>query len=682
MAFNPDFFSTEGLREQTLNKMEKTNQEYLAELQRKQEFDKRYADSTKKQQEKMYAEKLKMDKAYLAARKKLEDKAYEASTKKGIAEYKKMTAAQQAEFLKQKKKEREERTREIQELFGAGKIDAQRARQMQAQVDKETLASGKLLLSQFGKETLGNFGKAIDNMTKKLTNAIDSALEDITSYQSRIEARLQGSGESFKNMEKDISKSLAASPYASQKEMYKNLSTLIDKGIAYNVEERAFLQTMTDKIVTTFDAFDSNLLRLVRLQQADITAARMGSEAQLTRVLNSMFKDTAYLSDMHDTVSGAILEANSLLSAKASTSFEYNVQKWLGSLYSLGFSSDAISAIAQGINYLGTGNVSALAGNQALSSLFALSASRGGLDYAKALQKGLEDSDVNKLMYGMISYLQEIASNTDSKIIWSAYSNLFGMSVSDLKAITSLSRGEMDALMKQNMSYAQSINELSRQFGQLSKRMSQGEMINTLVGNLAYTSAGKIASTPAMYATWLITSMIEDATGGTKIPSAFALGTGINLPFTIEGLVKAGIGIGGLLGSIGSIANSLSSAMGGGMAFNPFGWEEELIRGGTIDLLSGGLQTSKSGSRYVGSGATSDITASSLAGATEQAGEVSQITGATAPEHNFDDLYKALFEVGEQRAILVKIDDTIPVRTVMGEYIPGAVKTTDDLYRG
>lgn len=668
-----------------LENIRKESEAYKKWLREKEDLERRYARASKKEREdiekKLHELQIQEDNEVAENRKKAHAKAAEV----GIKEYKKMTLAQRKEFKKQQEEERKAQL-EILEMRRNLMSDAEYAQEM-GRINREYRSPGTRGadiaegFKEFGVGLGKSIGSSVANSVAKLasafSNGIDNALKEITSYQSKIEARLQGSGESFKQMEKDISKSIAASPFVSQKKMYENLSTLIDKGIAYNVEERAFLQTMTDKIVTTFDAFDSNLLRLIKLQQADITASRMGMEASLTKVFNGLFRDTSYLSDVYDTVSGAILEANSLLQAGASTSFEYNVQKWLGSLYSLGFSSDAISAIAQGINYLGTGNVSALSGNTALSSLFALSAARGGIDYGEALRAGLDGAGVNSLMAGMISYLKDIANNTDSKIIWSAYSNLFGMSVSDLKAIASLTDNDIATLMNQNMDYATSLKELTNQFSQLSSRMTQGEMINTAVENLIYTSAGNIASTPGLYATWLITSMIEDATGGTKIPSPFALGTGVNLPFTIEGLIKTGVGVAGLIGSIGSIISSLRGAMSGGMDWNAFDWSDTLTRGSELNLLSGGIQTGISMSRNIGSGSQSDMSSAALASTTSQTDEVSQITGTSAPEHDFDDLYKALFEAGEQRAILVKIDDTVPVRTVTGDYVPGAVKTTD-----
>ena len=658
-----------------LENIRKESEEYKDWLRERADLERKYNKANQKDREKIEKRLHELQEQEDNAVAKNREKAHAKAAEVGIKEYKKMSLAQRKEFNKQKKEEMDAQ-KEILEMRRKQMSDAEYASEL-SRIEREYKSPGTKGMDiaegfkELGKNIVGGIGKSIDKMASAFSNGIDNALKEITSYQSKIEARLQGSGESFKQMEKDISKSIAASPFVSQKKMYENLSTLIDKGIAYNVEERAFLQTMTDKIVTTFDAFDSNLLRLIRLQQADITASRMGMEASLTKVFNGLFRDTSYLSDVYDTVSGAILEANSLLQAGASTSFEYNVQKWLGSLYSLGFSSDAISAIAQGINYLGTGNVSALSGNTALSSLFALSAARGGIDYGEALREGLDGAGVNSLMAGMVSYLQDIANNTDSKIIWSAYSNLFGMSVSDLKAIASLTKSDINALMKQNMDYATSLKELTEQFGQLTSRMTQGEMISTAVENLIYTTSGNIASSPGLYATWLITSMIEDATGGTKIPSPFALGTGVNLPFTIEGLIKTGVGVAGLLGSLGSIVSSVTGARNGLDWATMFDWSDTLLRGSELNLLSGGIQTGTSMSRYVGSGSQSDMSSAALASTTSQTDEVSQITGTSAPEHDFDDLYNALFEVGEQKAILVKIDDSTPVRTISGEYVPG-----------
>ena len=58
---------------------------------------------------------------------------------------------------------------------------------------------------------------------------------------------------------------LAASPFVKYTDMLNKVEELIDKGVAYNVEQRAFLASISDKIANTFDAFDANLLQIIRI---------------------------------------------------------------------------------------------------------------------------------------------------------------------------------------------------------------------------------------------------------------------------------------------------------------------------------------------------------------------------------------------------------------------------------
>lgn len=107
----------------------------------------------------------------------------------------------------------------------------------------------------------------------------------------------------------------------------KNIDKAIESGISYNVSQRAFLETVKDDIARTFNAFDSTLMQIVRVQQSDSTAARLGMEATLNQFLNSMYSNTEYLNSLSDSVTGALYEATSLLSSSESIGFEYQVQK-------------------------------------------------------------------------------------------------------------------------------------------------------------------------------------------------------------------------------------------------------------------------------------------------------------------------------------------------------------------
>ena len=291
---------------------------------------------------------------------------------------------------------------------------------------------------------------------------------------------------------------VGSNPYVKLSKLLENASKAVETGIAYNVEQRAFLETIKDDIATTFDAFNSNLLRLIRLQQNDSTAARLGLEADLTKLFNSYFSDTSYLSNAFDTVSANLTEAIAQMGTKEGVAFEYEVQKWLGSLYAVGFSDSAIGNIATALGQLGSGDVSGLANNQQMQNLIVMAASRVGLSYADMLTEGLDADTTNKLLASMVDYLQEIAES-DNKVIKSQYSQIFGLTSADLVAVKNLGDTAI-SLAQDSLSYTDAIGELYDQINQLPSRLSIGEMTGNLIDNVKYTLASGIADNPITYA--------------------------------------------------------------------------------------------------------------------------------------------------------------------------------------
>lgn len=520
-------------------------------------------------------------------------------------------------------------------------------------LDKETLSNynkemNTLKAKELGWSVLSNameqVGKALGNMANKMNDAVNTAIEDAVSHRTGVMARLQGLGGAdeydFNGLLDKVSSNLATSPYIKQQDFMKKLDEVVDKGIAYNVEQRTFLATVSDKIATTFDAFDSNLMRLIRLQQADSTAARLGMEASLTKTLNSIFSDTSYLSDMYDQVSAAILDSESIMSRDDAAEYEYVVQKWLGSLYSLGVSNNTINQIAQGLNYIGTGNVSALAGNSPLQTLFAMSASRSnGLNYADLLTGGLTAEKTNELLKSMVEYLQEIAENSGNNVVKSAYGDIYQMSLADMRAVSSLTSNDINSIYAQNLSYSSMGDVLTEQFNSISKRMSTGEMMSNVIDNFVYTIGSDIASSAVSYVMWEITDLIQSATGGINLPAISVFGNMVDLSaFTVEGLIKTGIVGMNVLSSIGTILGSFGKS--GGLDMGIWGGQEYLTRGKAETTTNGWTKTT-SGSAYVGSSSASDMKNSSIAGATEDAEEVSDITNANnKTEHTFDEFFE------------------------------------------
>ena len=87
----------------------------------------------------------------------------------------------------------------------------------------------------------------------------------------KVDARLQSEEELtgfFKQLTDDVQKQVGANRFVSQKEVLTNISKLTEQGVAYNLEQRALLATLSDKMVTTFNVLDDTLQHLIRVQQA------------------------------------------------------------------------------------------------------------------------------------------------------------------------------------------------------------------------------------------------------------------------------------------------------------------------------------------------------------------------------------------------------------------------------
>lgn len=128
-------------------------------------------------------------------------------------------------------------------------------------------------------------------------------------------------------MSDDLVKIAGVSPLIKQSDLADKISSMVGQGIAFNVEQRALMDVMKDKIATTFDAANGTLLRLVKIQQQDTTAGRLGMESALTAFLNNMYETTEYMESLAKSVKSSLEEAMSLMSGTDAVEFEYQVQK-------------------------------------------------------------------------------------------------------------------------------------------------------------------------------------------------------------------------------------------------------------------------------------------------------------------------------------------------------------------
>lgn len=500
---------------------------------------------------------------------------------------------------------------------------------------KEALENPELEVARTAGENLNKTLKQVGKNITEGLNQINNAIKNYAKLQTSINTRLQGlpgykANSAFSTITGTLG-SITYSPLVSAETLYENVNTLASEGIGYNIEERAFLMTIKDAVATTFDANSESLRRLIRIQQEDSTAARLGMESYLTRWLNAYLENTEYLTQTFDTVADNLLEATAVLGsnygAGASAEFEYVVQKWLGALTGLGLSNQTATAIAQALGEIGSGNISNL-GSSGIQNLLVMAASKTSLGYSELLTKGLDAVDTNKLLYGLVDYMQTLAAYPNN-VVKSALANTFGVTISDLISVSKLTTDEMKNIYENMMSYSNMYGELSDQLNSVTTRMGVANLLENAFSNLTYQTGMEIAANPLLYATWKITDLIQGVTGGINIPFVTAFGSGIDLEATVENLMKIGIVGMEMLGNIGQIAGAVSTVFNGASLLQAIGISEnasKLDRGTGLsdyNIKSGGIKkrtsgTTVSASGYIGNTDADTYYDSTLAAANDQ----------------------------------------------------------------
>ncbi len=440
-----------------------------------------------------------------------------------------------------------------------------RRRDMDKELAKYQAADFSKGLSANVDAQLKNIGYNAAEVGKQAFNAIAGSVEkylDVyVKYYSAINTRLQNTGLTYNKINDLFKGQSAANPYLKYESLLENLNTLVELGIADNVTQRAFFGSISGKIATTFKVAEASMLEIIRIQQKDTTAARLGMEANLTRLFNAYFHDTSYLNQVYDTVQSALIDTSAMFpSTEASVEFEYIIQKWLGSLGSVGVKESTLTSIAQGINALATGDVDYLSSNAAMQNLLVMSASRVGKNYGELLSKGLSSSDANLLMKGVIEYIQTILQSNNN-VVKKQYASLFGVTISDLAAFSNLTNDTINNLYNTVLSYDGTLKEVTEQLKQVGSRTHISEMIDNVLENTLMGIGTGVANNSIMYATYKAADMLEKITGGIQLPTIGAFGNFVDLNMSLEGMIK-----GGILGisAVGSLVSAVSNMITGG----------------------------------------------------------------------------------------------------------------------
>lgn len=525
---------------------------------------------------------------------------------------------------------------------------------------------------------LDTAASAISDLAKQLENTVDK----IGSYKGDIDTRLHGSkndrrmGSYWDQLIVDMTRVGAVTPFFKQEDFASNIKSLVDRGIAFDLKQRAFLMTIKDKIATTFEAADGTLLRLIRLQQEDSTAGRLGMESALNSFLNEMYENTEYLKDVASGVRQSLQEMEALMSGKAATEIEYQVQKWMGSLYSVGMSQEAVQGIASALGQIAAGQIDGITGGSGAGNLLVMAANKSGKSIAEILTSGLNADETNDLLQATVNYLADIAESTKgNNVVQQQIAGVFGVKASDLRAATNLrsdpkdNKNSISDIHGENLKYSNMLNELFNMAGSIATRTSIAEMMGNIWANGQYTLAGSMANNPISYLTYKVASLLDSVAGGIAIPAFSVFGNMVDLETTIADLLRVASMSGGVLSSLGAMISGLGSSFSGKAMLRKLGIEEGdgaltiNTRGGVglgAEPTSDGNTVSESG--YIGNGDGSNIKDTTMQAAADDKKKQMIKAKEEEPTSQVDMINNSVLKIYEILDEVVKGNKTLRVR--------------------
>ena len=551
--------------------------------------------------------------------------------------------------------------------------------------DNEAAEASKEVTKAFFKEVGASVEQAFGTLIEDTTKGIDSALDDMFGSQGRMMGRLQGSAIDWADTVNSVSNTVGFSGIVSKKSIVKKMEELVDKGVAYNIEMRAFLAETSENIAATFDATNDTLLRMIRLQQSDSTVARLGMEAMLTELLNQMFQDTSYLANsISDSVSAAVLDTSAMLSKNQSLEFEYTLQKWLGALYSLGMSTEGVANIARGVNYIGTGDIAKLSEDASLMTIFQFAASRSqGKSLAELFDSQLTGSDLNYLLKSLIETLSNIEETSSSKLTRTAWADVLGMSVTDLTTFSALTSSEINKIYNSTANYNTMLQETADELADVGNRLNISKLVDTAIQNVEVGVASDIGKTAVGYGTWKALNLLEHYVGEVPIPSILAAGFGLSSDIDLLNVAKTGIAGMGLIGEL--VQGVMALANGGVTDLSTWNFSEYTTRtkNNSLSILPQGVSKKGSFATKLGIGSTdgSDFELITEETAKQKAYDSA---GVTSEELEADkDIYKKIYESisnGESvnvLSVLQNIQDLLSQERVFYTSIVGVASSSD-----
>ena len=205
--------------------------------------------------------------------------------------------------------------------------------------------------------SLNAFGDTIVNAVAASRNffngIVDGTVSSISQYYGPIAASLEGvNGElkDFKSINNRLQLDIGLSSLVKQEAVLNSINNLVSQGITSDIESLGILTSIRDKTVSSFDVTNSDLRRLVRLnqQRGNLTAKQFGLADALKESFNSTFGDSSFLNGMFQSLTGTVLDAvsaNANSGGTDSTAFYSVLESWLGAMYESGVDTNTVNAI-------------------------------------------------------------------------------------------------------------------------------------------------------------------------------------------------------------------------------------------------------------------------------------------------------------------------------------------------
>ena len=501
-------------------------------------------------------------------------------------------------------------------------------REIQRRSQIENLSSvhekAKESIKYLAEDFKDNFGKNVEKLASSLQSSLSGQLDStinsyINNYQSMISS-LVGANKDWESITDNLNNALSANSLVRQENVYKNLTELIKAGISENVEQRAFLETISDDLNLLLDTQTGSLARLIRLQDASIAENRVAIEYSLREFLNQNYQTSEYIKDSYLKVADSISELQAINTTSIASSIESALQTWLGSYYSVGVSDSTISSLASAINSLGTGDLSNI--NSNISKLVMMGAATSGKSYGNLLTNGITAEDVSAIMSGITDYAKSIEGNN---VVRSQWASLFGLSISDLEALKNLN------ITNNTQTVSSDINKLFDAYA---------NFVPTTVGlkntfeNLMFTTATNIASNDALYGSYFVTDILEKSGIGSALSSLGSSIASMGLKKTGGALQVAGTAIN--YSKLIPYLGGLLSTVIGDNAFGNLG-DRNSVSSAYANL---------GGTLVAGASAGSSVTMTPKIN-TSLGSDIPQVTEAAGDETSADEYVKATSETTE-----------------------------------